>query len=214
MTTTVIGNNTGYTVGIVETHLQQNTPTTNYGTGASYTVQAPSSGNIHRAVMKFTGLTSISGPVSVSSAVLTLRNRDAAASTRVMEVRRLLSAFDELQATWNNRLTGTPWATAGVLGGADVDSTVIATGTMPTTSETDFTVSGVGLLQYCQDVINGVITDYGILQSVINDTTTFDSVARRIGAKDNATAAIRPCCFKWLRCWLREVIICPSIMDL
>lgn len=192
MTTTVIGNNTGYTVGIVDTHIQQNTPTTNFGTVASFNCQSATSGQITRALMKFTGLTSISGPVSVSSAVLTLRNRDAAASSRTLQVRRLLSAFDELQASWNNRLTGTAWATAGVLGGSDVDASILATGTMPTASETNFTVSGASLAQYVQDVINGVIVDHGLLLNVIDDTTTFDSIPRRIGAKDNATAAIRP----------------------
>lgn len=192
MTTTTIGDNTGYTVGIVDSHIQQNTPNTNFGTVASFNCQSATSGQITRAVMKFNGLSTVTGPVTVSSAVLTLRNRDAAASSRVIEIRRLLNSFDELQVTWNNRLTGVSWSTAGIKGGSDVNDTVIATGTLPTTSETNVNITNALFTQYVQDVINGTYADYGILISVVDDSTVFDAISRRIGAKDNASGSIRP----------------------
>lgn len=178
--------------GVTDTHIQKNTPTANFGTALSFYVSAASLANIWRGLIKFAGLAPPGGVVTVSSAVLTFKNRDVAASTRVMEVRRLLSAWDELQATYNNRLTGTPWNVAGVIGGTDVDATVLATGTMPTTAETSFNVSGAGFTQYVQDVMNGAITDYGLLLTAINDATVFDGIDRRIGARDNATATNRP----------------------
>lgn len=178
--------------GVTDTHIQKNTPTTNFGTAASFYVSASSVANIWRGLIKFAGLAPPGGMVTVSSAVLTFKNRDAAASSRVMEVRRLLSTWDELQATYNNRLTGTPWNVAGVIGGTDVNATVLATGTIPTTAETSFNVSGAGFTQYVQDVMNGAITDYGVLLTVINDTTVFDGIDRRIGARDNTTATNRP----------------------
>lgn len=178
--------------GVTDTHIQKNTPTTNFGSAQSFYVSASSSANIWRGLIKFAGLAPPGGFITVSSAVLTLKNRDAAASSRVMEVRRLLSTWEGLQATYNNRITGTPWNVAGVIGGTDVDATVIATGTMPTTSETNFDVSGAGFTQYVQDVMNGAITDYGVLLCVINDTTVFDGINRRLGASDNTTATNRP----------------------
>ena len=178
--------------GVTDTHIQKNTPTTNFGAAQSFYVSAATSANIWRGLIKFAGLAPPGGVVTVSSAVLTIKNRDAAASSRTMEVRRLLSAWEGLQATYNNRITGTPWNVAGVIGGTDVDATVIATGTMPTTAETTFNVSGAGFTQYVQDVMNGIITDYGVLLCVINDTTVFDGVDRRLGASDNTTATNRP----------------------
>jgi len=178
--------------GVTDTQLSKNTPTAQFGTTPSFYVGAATLAKIDRVVIKFAGLAPPGGVVTVSSAVLTLKNADAAASTRVMEVRRLLSAWDEAQATYNNRLTGTAWNVAGVLGGTDVDATVIATGTMPTGAGTFFNVSGAGFTQYVQDVMNGVITDYGVLLSVIDDTTVFDAIDRRVGARDNTTATNRP----------------------
>lgn len=178
--------------GVVDAHIQKNTATANFGTAASFYVSASTVSTIYRALIKFAGLAPPGGAVVVSSAVLTLKNRDAAASSRVLEVRRLLSAWDELQVTYNNRLTATPWNVAGVIGGTDVNATVLATGTMPTAAETTFNVSGAGFTQYVQDVMNGVITDYGILLTAIDDTVTFDAIDRRIGARDNATATTRP----------------------
>lgn len=192
MTTTVIGNNAGYTVGIVDTHLQQNTPTSAQGTAQSFYCSAAISAQASRALFKFTGLSSISGPVTVTNAVLTLRNRDANGSTRNVEIRRLLSEFDENQATWNQRITGTNWNVPGVLGGTDVDSTIIGSGVIPTAVETNFSITGAGFIQYISDVLNGIITDHGIIMSVENDTTVFDTVQRRIAAKDNASSTIRP----------------------
>lgn len=178
--------------GVTDTHIQKNTPTTNYGADQSFYVSAATSANIWRGLIKFAGLAPPGGVITVSSAVLTLKNRDAAASSRVMEVRRLLSTWDHLQATYNNRLTGTSWNVAGVIGGTDVNATVLATGTMPTGAETFFNVSGAGFNQYVQDVMNGVITDYGLLLCVIDDTTVFDGINRRVGASDNTTPTNRP----------------------
>ena len=63
---------------------------------------------------------------------------------------------------------------------------------MPTGAETFFGVSGAGFTQYVQDVMNGVITDYGVLLSVIDDTTVFDAIDRRVSARDSTTATNRP----------------------
>lgn len=178
--------------GVTDTHIQKNTPTTNYGADQSFYVSAATSANIWRGLIKFAGLAPPGGVITVSSAVLTLKNKDAAASSRVMEVRRLLSTWDHLQATYNNRLTGTPWNVSGVIGGTDVNATVLATGTMPTGAETFFNVSGAGFTQYVQDVMNGVITDYGVLLCVSDDATVFDTVPRRLSASNSTIATNRP----------------------
>jgi len=130
MPTVIIGDNSGGgTVGtIVQTGLRQQTPTGNFEGSTSLYVDADAVGLIDRVLIN-PDLSSITGPVTVSSAVLTFLQLGTGA--RGVEVRRLLNPFTATQATWNIRATGTPWAAAGVLGGADVDATVIATGTTP-----------------------------------------------------------------------------------
>jgi len=190
MPTVIIGDNSGGgTVGtIVQTGLRQQTPTGNFEGSTSLYVDADAVGLIDRVLIN-PDLSSITGPVTVSSAVLTFLQLGTGA--RGVEVRRLLNPFTATQATWNIRATGTPWAAAGVLGGADVDATVIATGTTPVGTNGFYTVSGAAFTQLVQDWINGVVPKNGLVYSVVNDTTVFDAVERRIPNRYYATAAWR-----------------------
>lgn len=192
MSTVIIGDNPGggTTGAIVDCELSQQYPGSSQN-GTSHNIKAATSGQVSRACMRF-DLSGIAGQVTVSAANLSLFYADDAGATRTVEMRKLLSAFVESQATWSNRVSGTAWNVAGALGGTDVDATVIATGVAPGTVNTRFTVAGAGFTQLVQDWINGVAINNGVILSVLDDTTTFDGVLRRVASNTNSVAANRP----------------------
>ena len=68
-----------------------------------------------RAILSF-DVRSIPDRTAITSATLTLTVKSglgAAGTTRPVRVSRLVSAFQETQATWNVRQTGVPWPTPG-----------------------------------------------------------------------------------------------------
>ena len=199
MSTAIIGDNPGggTTGAIVDCELSQQYPSSNQN-GTSHNIKANTAGQISRACMRF-DLSGIAGQVTVSAANLSIVNADAAGSTRTVEMRKLLSAFVESQAKWGYRTSVAAWGVAGALvtpdpnvDSADVAGVVIGTGLMPTTSNTRFSVAGAGFTQLVQDWINGVETNNGVILSVLDDTTTFDGVARRVASNTNSVAASRP----------------------
>jgi hypothetical protein len=142
-------------------------------------------------MVKWLDLVPPGGTVVVSSASISFFNADAVGATRAVEVRKFLQPWGYTTTTWNNRDTGTPWAVAGALGGAEVDATVIATGTAPTGANTGFTLTGAGLIAYCQSVMNGGV-DHGLLVNLLDDATSWDGISRRIRKSSFGTQAQRP----------------------
>ena len=188
MTVTVVGDNTGYEVGVVETSLVEVLPTTNYA--ADY-IRLGSAGGSNRArvLFKFTGLANITGPVTVSSAVITLMTADSTA-TRAVSLRKLLVPFVEAEATWNIYSTGNSWGTAGASGAGDMDSTVVATGTIPATNGSTFAISGAGLDSLVEGWINGTIANEGCILSLTDESTaTYSHLLRQ---SEDGTASRRP----------------------
>lgn len=114
------------------------------------------------------------GAVTINSATVKYRRwNNVTGPSRNVELRKLLVVFNETQASWNNRLTGTPWGTAGATGAGDVDPTVLATGLMPATGNQYFNVTGAGLTAWVAGVVDGSITnDFGFTLSLENPTTT------------------------------------------
>ncbi len=73
-----------------------------------------------RPILRFS-LTSIPAGAVIDDAKLSLYMSAAAANPSSMELHAVTPAWDETQVTWNDRLTGTPWTTAG----GDYDARVI-----------------------------------------------------------------------------------------
>ena len=191
MTTVVIGSNTGNTGALADVELSQAAPTSAQGTFAGNYLDSKVASQASRMIYIPSGLPSIPGGVNITSATLTIVNADAAGSTRAIEVRELLTSVVEAQATWNIRATATNWNVAGALTGTDVASTVIATGTMPTGAGVSFTATGSGLNDLCKAWIEGTKTVYGIICNVVDDTTVYDAVDRRVRTKESADG-VRP----------------------
>lgn len=114
------------------------------------------------------------GAVVINSAILKLRRSNTVAGpSRNLEVRRLLVSFGETQSTWNNRLSGTAWGTAGAIGAGDVESTVLASGAMTATGSQYITISGSGFTAWVAGIVDGSITtDFGFTVSLENPTTS------------------------------------------
>lgn len=179
--------------GVISQIINEAAPTTTYGLSASSCLlEATSATNVSRAFLQFP-MVPPGGTITVSSATLGLwcDNGSSRATTRVVQAHNLLSARAAAQTSWNNKATATPWAVAGVLGGAEVSGTVIATGTFPTAAQTGFNMTGAGLIAYCQDVLNGA-TDYGLILNLIDDQTVTETGTRTFGGPTNATTTKRP----------------------
>jgi hypothetical protein len=174
-----------------DTRIVKHNPASNFSADASLFLEATSTTNQARVMVKFLDLLPPGGTVSVSAATLSFFNADAAGATRAVEVRKFLQPWGYATTSWNNRDTGTPWAVAGALGGAEVDATVIATGTAPTGANTGFSLTGAGLIAYCQSVMNGGV-DHGLLVNLLDDASVQDGIGRRIRKSSFGTQAQRP----------------------
>lgn len=123
-----IGNNTGNTFsGTEDAKLIQTSPTTNFGTNVQLEATKFGVGDHGNSVIRFPGLSSISGPVTVTAATLFLY-QESGSGTYSVDLRRLLLAWIVSQVTWNNYITSTAWTTAGGEGsGTDIAAAVSAT---------------------------------------------------------------------------------------
>lgn len=117
MTTDTIGNRTGTTIGTAaeDAKLVSGFPTTNFS-GDAGSGTGP-------FLIRFAGLSSITGPVTVSDAFFTMYVvvGGSAGDIDIVRVRR---NWVEAQATWNVYSTGNSWTTAG---GTDTTNDVFAT---------------------------------------------------------------------------------------
>ena len=173
MPTVTIGANTTDTYsGAIDCQLHLPEPTMNVN---STSVQLTTPTDWESAgLLAFTGLSNITGPVTVSAATLYLYKNQESPSfyNPTAYCRRVLRNWVENQATWNVYSTGNSWTTAGAKGdGTDR----VATAT---------TLSGLGsaLNQYhaqaisTADVegwINGTFSNYGWLINIVESTDQF-----------------------------------------
>lgn len=119
-------------------------------------------------VLRATGLSNITGPVTVTDAFFTLNVTSGGGPTTTVSVRRLLRAWVENQATYNIYSTGNSWTTAGAgSDGNDRVATVSAELDYPGGFETgDFdTTSNATLIADVEGMINGTLSNNGWLFS-------------------------------------------------
>jgi hypothetical protein len=110
--------------------------------------------------LKFTGLSNITGPVTVSSVTLGLQR--SAGVSEVKDIRRLLRNWVEAQATGNNYSTGNAWTTVGGVG--DATDRVAAASAQINVNSGGVYVTVVDTGDLAKDVenwINGVTSNYG-----------------------------------------------------
>jgi hypothetical protein len=164
MPTVTIGNNTGNThAGTDDAQLRQLEATTNFGSEITIAVAKFGAGDHTHGVIKFSGLTSIVAPVTVSAATLRLWLEDTGGdiTPRAHDIRRLLRNWVEAEATWNICSTGNNWGTAGGINDtSDRVSAASGTGSFATTGAY-ISITGAGLITDVQDIINGSVSNFG-----------------------------------------------------
>lgn len=189
MPTVRIGLNTGDTFsGVEETDFIQNTPTTNYLTNSVFGASKFNASNQNTSAIRFTGLSNITGPVTVSAATLWVNVNDGDQASISTDIRRLLRAWVGNQASWNNYSTGNAWTTAGAMGdGTDREATVVATQTVNNigygAQGTYQGFTSAGLASLVEGWINGTITNDGVH---FEHTGTFDGLYIRFKSSEAA----------------------------
>ncbi len=168
MPTVTIGDNTGGSAntftGTDDARLHQQTPTTNEGGTGAIEASRFSGGDHNTGLIRFSGLSNITGPVTVTSARIRLW-QFLNSGTNTVSAYECSRAWVEAECTWNNYSTGNAWNTAGALGaGTDYVNSVLDTITTATVSDEsylDFDSAAIAAL--VQDWINGVKTNNGIV---------------------------------------------------
>ncbi len=139
---------------LIDTHIVENLPTTNYGevttcvAGCDHT---PLKGV--RALLKF----NMAGLGYLNSSSLKLEATNQQATSRTMNLYRLLKNWTELGATWNKYNGVDNWDTAGAKGAGDADSTVLGS----------LTLAGYG---GSVGTYQSIVMDKTVLQSIIDGT--------------------------------------------
>jgi len=103
----------------LDAYLDRNFADTNRGADASM-VFDPRGSITRRPILQFS-LSAIPAGAVIDDAKVSLYVSGAAVNSPVAEVHSVTAAWDEGQVTWNNRLTGTPWGSAG----GDFDAHVV-----------------------------------------------------------------------------------------
>ena len=179
-----ISNNTGATYsGLTLATLREGNATTNYdpsGPGSSgHQVQSYSLGSRAHILVNATGLSNITSGTVVSSSLKFNTATGLINASFTFVLRKMLAASDVTQVTWNNRLNSIPWGTAGCLGdGVDRNPTVIGQGVVTNKTTGEVQISGAGLNQAVQDLINGTSTVFWFEIEELNDTAYDGSFAQ------------------------------------
>lgn len=174
-TTVVIGNNTGNDYsGTEDAHLRYNfdySSNNNFGGKTSFEATKYEAGDHTHGLIKFSGLSNITGPVAVSSAVLYLYLQSASSVSNTISFFRLLRSWIEgtqndasndndspSSCSWYEYGGGSTWSTAGALGsGTDRASTATAAVAISNTIE----YKSITLTSDVEDMINGDVNNYG-----------------------------------------------------
>lgn len=158
-TAVITDNSSGATyAGVEDSDLLEDIPTLNEGTNTVLNIWQPG-GSRRRSCIRFTGLSNITGPVTVSSATLSIYS-PTDESLGVFDGYRLLRAWTESGSSWNEYAASTSWTTAGgSSSGNDIASSTTFAGVAGSTGYMD--ISTAQLAADVQDMINNPSTNNG-----------------------------------------------------
>ena len=112
---------------VADTGLRSNSPDSNSGTATSLPIGVSKNGSpVNRALLEF-DLSGLPANAVINSATLNVSvTKDPSGSVNY-DLNRMLTAWDESQATWNNRLDGVAWSGGGGSAGTDFSASASAT---------------------------------------------------------------------------------------
>ena len=166
MATITISENTGATYsGFITSPIKENNPNTNYSSGVEVELTSFDVGDRTFTLAQISGLNSVSEGGTVSNAKIRINATNLSDPNLSFEAIQCLRTVVQAQVTWNIYSTGNSWATAGGLNTtSDIGSTDLANLTIPvTTTNAYYELTGAGLTQWVQDVIDGTITNADIM---------------------------------------------------
>ncbi len=157
--------------GCEDAEATESTPTTNNGTAISLNASTFATGDRRFGFIKFSGLSNIAGPVTVSSAKVRLYQLQGSAGPRNLQLKRCLRDWAESQATWNIYSTGNSWTSGGGLSdGNDRSSTVSASVALSSGAAGYLELTGAQLATDVQNIINGSVSNFGWHIGLDNET--------------------------------------------
>lgn len=172
--------------GTFDTYIREASASTNYGAATTLQVDGdePSGSATDMSILLGWDISAIPANATVQSATVYLNILNISSGPYFCY--GLLRSWEQLQATWNNALSASAWATAGAQGAADRDSLMLCTISAPATGPltVNLNVDGVAMVQ---SWIDGSAPNYGmvIADSATSDGADFDS-------SESANAMNRP----------------------
>jgi len=175
--------------GVTDAEIVSAAPNTHSSTAGFLAVKYWTPSDLGNAVMQFPGLSNITGPVTVTSAVLGLRVNSTTSFADPISVHQLKLPVSMTQVTWNERQTGVAWPNGGNDASViEAAAASVATGTGTAGTFVQFT--GAGLSALVQGWINGTIPNNGLLLTRLN--TTPNSRETGFNSSNNNTINTRP----------------------
>jgi len=172
MPTDIISENTTGTytqtyvgANVIDTFIDSANPTVNSGSSGSLYLCGYGAAQELHTLIAFTGLSNISGPVTVSSATVGFYLISAGGDASVtVNAHRALRNWGVSTATWNTYDGTNSWTTAGAKGsGTDISSTLAASLAVTNTTAAWYGFTAAQLATECENWINGVNSNYGLL---------------------------------------------------
>lgn len=154
---------------IADTYIAKSEGNSNFGAHNELKVR-PEKSRIERTLLAL-DLSSIPSSATVNAATLKLFLAKAPHSNRLLDVHRISAKWVETQASWNNRLAGTPWANAG----ADFVSTVVASAATGTKDDVTLSWTVTSLVQAW---VSGTAENYGCLVKDADETGSSEAQSR------------------------------------
>ena len=193
MTIVVIGENTGNDFsGTEDAQLQENAATTNDGGGTDLFASTFGVGDRRWFVIRFTGLSNITGPVTVNSATLRMKQRqNNGVGTESFTLRRCLRDWVEAQVTWNIYKTSNNWTSGGGMSNGNDRSSTISVTKAAGTSDVVISFTSAQLASDVQGFINGTFANDGWHMG-LDDETGGDSRFWLFDSSEHGTDGNRP----------------------
>jgi len=193
MTTKVIGGNVGndYT-GLLCTQITQNFPTFSFGDETAVPVDKAVAAQWNNGIFIITGLSNITGPVTVSSATLSLYV-SVISSPQTHTLKTLLrtvviGSLGSNDLTWTDAQSGLAWTTGGALSdGNDRNATAAGSNSISATGYSNFTSA-----QLATDVQNAINNSLQLAFVLERTDSSNDTNTATIVGTANGTNGILP----------------------
>jgi hypothetical protein len=165
-----------------DTDINGASPTTNYGASTDLILNQ-SGGDLgeRRLLIRF-DLSPIPPGATVTSAVLKLNKEWGVVAAVDVDLHRVAAPWSEVEATWNDRVSGTPWGTAG----GDYDATLIARTTVSANGEYQW--SSASLTSLVDGWHKCTVNNHGLLIG----SRDFGGSDRFFASRSHATVTNRP----------------------